>query len=277
MSRLINKLENKLTKEGLKESSIKTHISNLEKIINNTGIKKVNEKNKNKIVETIENEPISDNTKKSRYKTLLVLLRNEEKNKKLWEFFNVKIKETNVKVDKVLKENKFSSKELDNKVKWKDIKKIKPKNLNEEIFLSLIVNDNLFLRLEVFNIKLDEFNETTDNYIDGPFLHMNSFKNISKLGPQKFSLSDKTTDIIEKIKGSWLMSNHVINPSGKSKWIKRFFNKNVGKEINNNLLRKIYVNKFDFNKLSGAKLDKIAKKMLNTSNTIRENYMKVNG
>lgn len=278
---LITKLQTKLENEGLKESSIKTHIRNLQKIINETGIKKINEKNKNKVVKgieemTFEGKSISNNTKASRYKTLLVLLRNDDNKKELWSFYNQILKEKAKLINNKQKENKFTEKEIDNLIKWKKIKKIKTSNLNEKIFHSLLVNDNLFLRLEVFNIKLDEYNTTTDNYINGSFLFMNDFKNVAKLGKQKFDLSNKTTDIIEEIKGSWLMTNHATTHSNKSMWIKNFFFKRTGKKINQNLLRKIYINEVLKKNLSTNQFEELARKMLNTFTTWNNNYRKVN-
>lgn len=278
MNTFLQLTESKLTAKGLKPLSIKTYQRDLTKLRNNVistskTLKYFKRTEKIKTyLDTIDNL----NTRNNVLKPILTLLRDESKFKDTYEFYSVIMRDIRTKIETKKKENKFTKKEKDNLTKWKEIKKIKPSNLDEEIFLSLLINDNLFLRLEYFDIKLDEYNTTTDNYIDGPFLYMNSFKNVKTFGPQKFDLSDETTDIIERIKGSWLMTNHNILRSSRSNWISNFFKKHLNKSINNNLLRKIYVNEVLKKNLSTNKLDKIARKMLNTFNTWNNNYRKVN-
>lgn len=263
--------------KNLRPLTIKTYQRDLTKLRDNVrstskGLKYFNRTEKIKTyLNTIENL----NSRNNVLKPILNLLKNNPKFTDTYNFYLSMMREIRTNIDNKQKDNKFTKKEKDNHADWKDIKKIKPVGNNEKIYHSLLVNDNLFLRLIVFDIKLDEYNESTDNYIDGPFLYINDFKNMKSLGPQKFNLSNKTTDIIEDIKGSWLMTNHAILNSGKSKWIKRFFNKKLGKEINNNLLRKIYINEVLKKNLSTNQLEKIALKMLNTFATWNMNYRKI--
>lgn len=280
MEAFLKTMRTKLEKQNIKSITIDGYMNSLTKIRTNVKSKSIGIKYfklTDKILtylDTIKNT----NTRLNLMKPILNLLKREPKLQDTYQIYLSKFNEWKLINNKDKGENKFTEKELKDKVEWKDIVNIKPKKLNDKIFLSLLVNDNLFLRLAFFSIKLDEYNTTTDNYIDGPFLFMNDFKNVKTLGPQKFNLSDKTTDIIKEIKGSWLMSNHNLTNPNKSAWVKRIFNKYLKKSVNNNLLRKIYINHILLNKpkLSNNEIDKLARKMLNTRATWEDTYRKVN-
>ena len=270
--------ENKLRSRDIKEITIKGYMNSLRNI--RSGVKSTSKglkffKRTEKIITYMDS---IDNiqSRMNLMKPILNLLKDEPKLQDTYQIYLLKLREYKEIHMNKQKENKFTDKEIKNISKWKDIKNIKPSSLDEKVFHSLLVNDNLFLRLEYFSIKLENFNRDTDNWIDGDNLVMNNFKNVKSLGPQKFKLSQKTTDIIDDIRGDWLMTNHNMSQPNRTRWIKNFFKRNTGKDINNNLLRKIFVNEVLKKNLSTNQLEKIARKMLNTFATWNDNYRKVN-
>jgi hypothetical protein len=278
----LNRLKNRLEKRGLKENTIETHMRNMRIILDGAGIKTITEKNKDKIVNFIDNERLkrggktSNNTKKARYKCILAYLR-DGKRKKLYKEFNDIYSEISGIVDKQLGENKLKPEEKENYTEWKELKKLDQSRLNEnqKIFLSFIFNDELFLRLSYFKIKLKNYDEDNDNYIKNGVLYMNDFKNVAKLGSQKFTLSKKTLELVKNIDNEYLFTNHSYKHPAHSSFITKLFKKTINKSLNNNLLRKIYVNSFDLGNMTNNEIDKIAKRMLNTRETLLNNYKKV--
>lgn len=279
MSRLKTQAEKVFADKGLKESTINNYMRNLTKIIDNAGVKSITNKTKDKIATYIDSIP-NLGTRKNFYKVLTSLLVDNRKKKDVYKFFLDKLLALNPQITKKLKKNKFKDKELENKVEWKDIKKIKMEDLTDDmkIVFSMIKNDNLFLRLEYFTIKLKNFDKDNDNYIEGNTLVMNKFKNVKEFGAQRFRLSKKTMSLVKKRgEQEYLLDSHSLAQSSKSEFISRMFKKGLGKPINNNLLRKIYINEVlkKFNKMTNEQLEKKARRMLNTPQMWIEIYRKV--
>ena len=279
-TQFLETMETKLNTRNIKQITINGYMNGLRNLrinVKSTSktIKFFKRTDKIKVyLDSVENL----NTRKNILKPILNLLKDEPKLQDTYQFYYLINKDLVNKINKKIGENKFTKKETKNKITWLDVINIKPEGLDEKIYHSLLVNDNVFIRLEHFNIKLDEYDEKTDNYIDGPFLFMNSFKNVKSFGPHKINLSDETTDIIENIRGSWLVSNHGISQSGRGKWITRFFKKRTGKSVNNNLLRKIYINHVlkSLPNITNNQITERAKKMLNSKETWINTYRKVN-
>ena len=274
MTNLKNELENQLKKEGLKESTIYGYMVSLNKL-EEAGIDKINNETADKIIKFI-NDMNNKNTKKNYYKP--VLKYTKTRNPELYEKFYEDFKKIANSLQKDNKNNKYSKKEINNKVEWEDIRKLglrKMKTLDDKIFYQFIVKENLFLRLAIFNIKLKDYDEDKDNYIKDGYLFMNDYKNKNSLGKQRFKLKKTTMRLINKVDDDLLLDIG-IDKNTKTNFYKRFFKRHLGKEINNNLLRKIYVNHHDFNKISQNQMEKKARKMLNTPAVWGEFYKKIN-
>lgn len=271
---LKQELAEQLENEGLKESTIYGYLIIIDKLIS-SGIDEISKETANKILEYIKGLK-NKNTKKNYFKPILKYTkdRNPELYKKFYDEFLIVAKAK----EKENKENKYTKSEKNKLVTWEDIKKLglrKMETLNDKIFYQFIVKENLFLRLAIFNIKLKDYDENKDNYIKDGILYMNDFKNINSMGKQQFKLLKKTRELIDKVDNDLLLDIGV-DKNTKTNFYKRFFKKYLGKDINNNLLRKIYVNHHDFNTLSQSKMDKKATKMLNTPGVWGEHYKKIN-
>jgi hypothetical protein len=277
MTKLTEKMTNHFNNQNLANGTKNLYIKYTKSLIDNTEIKAFTDKTKDKVVNFIETRK-SDSQKKDYYKPILNYLRDNKRKKKIYEFYVMKIKEIGKKIDDELKENKYKIKEKENKVEWKEIINIDMSKLNDEekLLMSFIINDNLFLRLAVMTIKKRDYDEEKDNYVKGKVLHMNDFKNKNKLGSQKFTLSKKTLDLVKKMDNDeYLFSRGLSSKKVQSTFISRTFNKALGKKINNNLLRKIYINEMLKSNLSNKELEGKARRMLNTLNMWNSVYRKV--
>lgn len=266
-----------LLSRNLSPSTIKTYESSLRKL---NKIVEIKDKVDNlvvkqlailKFIDTIEN----NESKKKILKPILNVLRDNEKYKITYDIYLNKIKNLQDKINKKINNNKYEPKDKKNIVDWETIKNIKPDTLSDKIFYNFIVKENLFLRLEIFNIKLKNYTEN-DNYINNGYLFMNKFKNLKSLGKLKFKLGKSTLNLIQQKEDEYLFFNYSNTQSSKTKCIQKFFQKYVGKPIGNNLLRKIFINSKQNSKLSNNQKTRKGKKMLNTLRMWDTVYKKVN-
>jgi len=267
-----------LLSRNLAESTIKTYLNslkNLNKVVNiNDNVSRLTTKQPQiiKYISTIKNKE----GQKKILKPILNVLRDNDKYKTTYDTYLKLIKKIQLKIEKKVGQNKFTKTESSNKIEWKDITSIKPITLTDKIFKSMLVNDNLFLRLEYFNIKLKNYTDD-DNYIKNGYLYMNSFKNIKKLGSQKFKLKKKTMDLVEQVgEIDYLFYNHNMSQPNKTRWVKNYFKRHTGKSVNNNLLRKIYVNHKLKRRLSNNVIKLYAGKMLTSIEMWNTFYKKIN-
>ena len=255
----------------IKETSKTTHIKKikfLNKLIDNLSLKKF--KNVDLVMEALDKQYPNSSSKKGYVATILTVLReadDEETRKK----YNEVIKKVNKDVIKKIGKNKLNDTEKEKVVKWEDIKKIKPRTLDDKIFYQFITGENLFLRLKIFDIKLKNYNTEKDNYIKDGKLIMNDFKNVKAVnkGRQEFKLNKKTLNLIGELDTEYLLSY-----SDGGDFIRRFFNKYLGKKVNDRLLRKIWIN-YNLNKgYSNNTLKKKAERMLNNLSDWNNDYRK---
>jgi hypothetical protein len=268
MTALLTTLHDKINSLKLADSTKKTYKLTLNSLFFNYPDLTINDitnpKKMGKLIDdmkTKKNKPISMSSKKSVYKVLFNITTGEVK----------EIYREIVKSDKMREKHrdKYTPVEKTNLVSWDNIKAIKPDTLEHKIFHSFITVDNLFLRLEYFNIKLKDYNIEKDNYINNKKLYLNNHKTSNKIGVQVFILKKKTLDLIEQVDNEYLFSNHNTPTSSKSRWVVSFFRKYLEKDINNNLLRKIYINEIinKFNVLTTKQIHILAKRMLNSVET----------
>jgi hypothetical protein len=277
MTKLTEKMINHFNNQDLADRTKEQYIRNTKKLIENTEIKTFTDKTKDKVINYIETFS-NKGTRKNYYKPILNYLRDNKRKKKIYEFYRMKIKELEGKIQDELGENKYKIKEKENKVEWKTIIDIDMSKLNDEekLFMSFIINDNLFLRLAVMTIKKRDYDEEKDNYIKGKVLYMNDFKNKRYIGSQKFNLSKKTLDLVKKLDyDGYVFSRHNSSNKVQSTFVSRMFNKALGKKITQTLLRKIYINEMLGRGLSNNELENRAKKMLNNLNMWNTTYRKV--
>lgn len=274
----LSKSENLLNSIDMKESTKNSHLKRIRVLdrllenVDNEGLRKLIRYDK--VIKIINQKYKNFNTRKGYYNTILMLLR--EMNKQGTEEHNnykLQLIITNDNVNDVINENKYSSREKEKLIKWEDIKKINPIGYNHKIFYQFIVKENLFLRLKIFSIKLKDYDRKRDNYIKGKTLYLNDFKNVEAVnkGSQKFRLKKETIDLIN------FNQDYLININDGTQFIKKFFKKYTKNEVNDVLLRKIYINHHLQKNLSNKKLQKKADRMLNNLSDWNTNYRKTDG
>jgi len=271
--------QSELESKGLKQITIDGYIRDLTKL--RTNVKSTSKTfkyfNRTEKILTYINSVTNLNTKDNLFKPIMNILRDRPKQLSTYNIYLVESRKLRKEIQGKLKENKFTKKELDNKIEWKDIVDLKLINMNEKLYKSFIINDNLFLRLAYFSIKHKNFDKD-DNYVDKGILYMNQFKNVDSLGRQKFKLSKKTLELIKlNSADDYIFTNHKISISGLSKFVSRIFKKKLNKSVNNNLLRKIYVNHIlkTLPNITNKQIEEKARKMLNTFGVWISTYRKV--
>ena len=266
-----------LSNSDLSESSIQSIQNQLKfideiKSIKTKGIKKLN--SKKTIMRELNKKYDKPRTIKTKIEAIKTLLLNHNGESKLRDFY---VEQSNIirkQVENIVNENKLTTKEKDNIVEWKDIVDIKDKliKLDHKIIYQFIVEEKLFLRLAIFDIKLKNFDKDNDNYIKDDKLVMNDFKNVKSYGSQIFKLKKSTLDLINQVKGDKLFN---LTIDQKKRFINNMFKKYLQKPINNNLLRKIYINEVMKDKLTNNEIKTKARRMLNSYDMWVKDYRKL--
>lgn len=263
--------------KGLKEISVKNNTATIKVIFDNVSSNKEGLlffRDKAKIMRFI-NTRENPNTRHSYIKAILSLLNDNKKLRVPYLFFRKELSKTTEKIVEKVDKNEFSDREKEKIVSWETLISIKPTRLDHKIYMSFIKNDNIFLRLKIFTIKLKKFDKKTDNYIIGDKLVMNDFKNVKSLGQQTFTLSKETMELVSLLGEENDLFNIGGDQSTRSKLIKNMFNKFLDKPIGDVLIRKIYITSVLKTNPTNEDIKIKARKMLNTFEMWMTNYRKI--
>jgi integrase len=270
---------NKLKESGLKDSSIKLYIRNLEKLsdekFNNFNFLKKTDN----IMEKINK--LSDNTKRAYLIGIVSTLKHYNEYAKLYKIYYKKLMDLVEKIKEDNKENKASDKQKENWIEWKDVED-KIIKLTEEVEdiankKNITYNDyNDILKLVVLGLYYylpprrntdysnmyvikNKKNATDDdkNYIvidsKNPEFIFNNYKTNKKYGRQTFKIPDKLMDIINiylkyhpEKKNNKDEINFLVSSNGKPfkdsvNSITRILNSIFEKNIGSSMLRHIYL------------------------------------
>lgn len=235
-------------------------------------------KDKNKIMEDINKQVI--NTKKNILTAILVALSANKKDEKLIDYYQLKLKELNEKYNEFLdKQEKTDSQDknwisydtfikvindLLDKVKKDGLQKKEKLNRTEYVLLQKYVILSFYqvfpFRNDVADMKIinqkeyDDLKDKKNNYfvIDGKNykIHLNAFKNVSRIGSKVFNIPLKLVKIVKL----WLKHNKSgflftigngrdpLTPNGVTKLLNSIFTKACdGKKISSSMLRHISI------------------------------------
>jgi integrase len=306
-----NKLFDNLKNKNISESSLKLYISNLKRLNGNIEPKNLNFlKNVESIVEKIKD--YKPNTRRSYIISIVSTLKHEPKLKKLYDAYykilmeyNNELKTNNTKSD-TQKENWISQdevntiyKEMGDKVKeslkdkkkisfneWDDLQKylvlslytLQPPRRNLDYQYMIVVNkyipDNIDKKYNYLDLEKNQF-------------HFNNYKTKGTYSTQTTDVSPELREVVNLYLKYHPLRNHLKKKSNfiplltdyeglpyeSKNTITRILNKIFKKNIGSSMLRNIYLTHKFGDKVD--ELNKTATQMGTSSNTIQNQYIKI--
>jgi hypothetical protein len=244
------------------------------------------------------------NTRRSYYASLVKILRDFTDNEdEAIEFYSTEMTEAKAIVDKQVAENKKTSKEQERWLDWSEVTKVSPANIkNDQQRLIYLLYTNIpprrteYRLLQITNATAQQLKNTTSfpgNYIvltpagNITRIVLNEYKTVDKYGQFVVPLTKSSTlktQLKKYITDKGLKAGDYLFPptlrfeSGWSKAVRDTFLEVVGKSLNINMLRKIYVsyiNELPPNQRTQKILQEVASAMGTSLDQISGAYTKV--
>lgn len=248
-------------------------------------------KNPKTYIDWINSRYESDQTRKSYYSGVLALFRHnaglkQQENKAYQEWYEA-FKEVHERIEEKYRHNQPSDRQKENYVPYAQIVEARdtlPKGSNERLLFAMYTYLPP-LRCDFNRVRIykghaaDAKAAESDNYIvmaqKEATLHLNEYKTKKRATePYVKKLPDV---LIEEIKASlqenprtWLFldnNDQPFNPKSYTKWANRVFARVLKKNMTISMIRHAYINSLDFNKLTVAEKENIAKDMAHTIGT----------
>ena len=239
-------------------------------------------KHKDDIIKFHETNDQSTQTNKTRLSALYVLTEIED-----YKTLMVKLCEI---VNDLYKTQKLNQKQLDNRISFDEVcdkvdelgDRIKDNASNDNyvnfILLSLMSGMHVApRRSEYGNVKLKDYNETTDNYLLKNKIIFNTYKTSSKYGQQSITIPPKLMTVVRK----WLKINNTnylfttnnkeLDASKLNKKLNKIFD---GLSISTNELRSIYLSNYYKDVPLLDNMERLANEMGHNFNTALSRYVK---
>jgi|LakMenE01Jun11ns_1017448.scaffolds.fasta_scaffold9936360_2 hypothetical protein len=307
MANFKQQLENKLLENGLKDSSVKLYIRNLEKLNDDNALKNLNFLKKKDDIEK-KLSSYSDNTKRTFLISIVSSLKTDEKLKKLHDYYYNKLMDV-AKLIKSNETNEPTQKQKDNWIEWDEItkiikkmesdaKQITGKNINNNDYLKLLKLVILSLyyyiaprrNADYLNMvmKTNKKNiEPDKNYIildNDPEFVFNNYKTSKRYGSQSFTIPEELLQNINmylkyypiegKKNDRFFLVYHDGTPLNNSNnSITRILNNIFDKKVGSSMLRHIYLSN-KYKDLTNEQI-KDAKAMGHSLET-QKDYIKLN-
>jgi len=252
----------------------------------------------------IEDKYENLNTRRSYYGSLVKILRDFTDNEDdAIEFYQKEMMDAKKVVDKQVLENKKTSKETERWLNWSEVKKVNVAGIKNDVqrLIYLLYTDipprrTEYRSLQITNATAQQLKNRESypgNYIlltpagNITRIVLNDYKTFDKYGQYVIPLTKSSTlktqlkKFIQDFKlkaGDYLFPPTLRFESGWSKAVRDTFLEVVGKNLNINMLRKIfvsYINELPSNQRTQAKLQEVASAMGTSLDQIHTNYTKV--
>ncbi len=256
-----------ITKGNIGQSTLDSYIKYMNKLKQLMGYKGSSFlflKDTGKVITVLEKN-YTDNTQKTIFSIIVSILTIKKTFKTELRIYRGRMEQFKTIIDAHIAKNQLEPKEKEKFIEWNTLKTTMerevnktPKNIRDsnDLIITLITFKDIILpRLVLSTIKVKNFDTIIDNYYSNGKLVFNDFKNVNKMGSQTFKVSGATKTAIKnflKLRHSRGIDNDFLLISNRnfkgivqkkfSDYLKAYFKRYTGKDINNNLLRKIYTN-----------------------------------
>lgn len=246
-----------------------------------------------KYIEWIKTKYESDQTRKSYISGVLALFRHnpglKEQEKEAYSAWYAAFKEVHERIEEKYKHNQPSERQKENYVPYSQIVAARdklPKGSSERLLFAMYTYLPP-LRCDFNRVRIykghapsaEDDKEKEANYIvmtqKEAILYLNEYKTTSKSS----SAYEKKLpeELVEEIKSSlqdnprsWLFldnNNQPFHPKSYTKWANRIFARVLKKNMTISMIRHAFINSLDFNKITVAEKEAIAKDMAHTVGT----------
>ncbi len=248
-------------------------------------------KHPKKYIEWIKTRYESDQTRKSYFSGVLALFRHnpglKQQETKAYDEWYAAFKEVHERIEEKYKHNEPSDRQKDNYVPYSQIVEARdtlPKGSNERLLFAMYTYLPP-LRCDFNRVRIykghaaDAKAVDNENYIvmtqKEATLHLNEYKTKKKAAqPYEKKLPEALVDEIrqslQENPRSWLFldnNNQPFHPKSYTKWANRIFARVLKKNMTISMIRHAYINSLDFNKITVAEKEAIAKDMAHTIGT----------
>lgn len=244
------------------------------------------------------------NTRRSYYASLVKILKDFTDNEDdAINFYSKEMMDAKKEVDNAILENKKTNKETERWLDWSDVSKVSPANIKDDkqrliylLYTNIQPRRTEYRTLMITNATAQQLKNTKNfpgNYLvitpagNITRIVLNDYKTFSKYGSYIIPLTKSSTlktqlkKFIEdnKLKAEdYLFSPSLRHESAWSKAVRDTFLEVVGKNLNINMLRKIYVsyiNELPPNQRTQKILQEVATAMGTSLDQVNTNYTKV--
>lgn len=242
-----------------------------------------------KYIDWITTRYESDQTRKSYYSGVLALFRHnpelKEQEKNAYLEWYAAFKEVHERIDEKYKHNEPSQRQKENYVPFADIVAARDtllKGSSERLLFSMYTYLPP-LRCDFNKVRIYKgytpSEEKEDNYIvmtqREATLYLNEYKTKNKASePYQKKLPDSLVDELRaslaETPRTWLFidnNQHPFHPKSFTKWANRIFARVLKKNMTISMIRHAFINSLDFNKITVAEKEAIAKDMAHTIGT----------